>query len=84
MRRSVLFALALLAPLALASAGEPSGTEVRNGRIAFSVEVAGYRSNLCLINPNGTKRPQNATIEAAGRAMGKERYWRDIVRRRGA
>jgi len=28
-----------------------------------------------------TRRPQNATIEAAGRALGKERVWRNIVRR---
>ena len=32
-------------------------------------------------DPDGTKRPQNATIEAAGRALGKERVWRNIVRR---
>jgi hypothetical protein len=31
--------------------------------------------------PDGTRRPQNATIEAAGRALGKERVWRNIVRR---
>jgi hypothetical protein len=28
-----------------------------------------------------TKRPQNCTIEAAGRALGFERTWRKIVRR---
>ena len=56
MSRALLVALALLVAPALASAGKPSGSEVRNGKIAFSVEVAGYRSNLCLINPNGTRR----------------------------
>jgi len=48
------------------------------------VEKAGGPSAACMrawFDPEGTKRPQNATIEAAGRAMGKERIWRNIVRR---
>ena len=48
------------------------------------VAKAGGPSAACMrawFNPEGTKRPQNATIEAAGRALGKERVWRNIVRR---
>jgi hypothetical protein len=49
-----------------------------------SVVKGGGPSQACMrawFNPEGTKRPQNATIEAAGRALGKERVWRNIVRR---
>jgi hypothetical protein len=48
------------------------------------VAKAGGPSVACMrawFNPRGTKRPQNATIEAAGRALGKERVWRNIVRK---
>jgi hypothetical protein len=48
------------------------------------VTKAGGPSATCMrmwFNPEGTKRPQNCTIEAAGRALGYERAWRKIVRR---
>jgi Tol biopolymer transport system component len=51
----VVVTFGLLLSLVLASSGVPAEPGVRNGKIAFSVS-AGYHSNLCLINPNGTRR----------------------------
>jgi len=47
------------------------------------ITKAGGPSTACMRAwfHGGTKRPQNATVEAAGRALGKERVWRNIVRR---
>ena len=42
------------------------------------IEVSGGQTKGCMSNWffGKTKRPQNATLEAAGRAMGYERVWK--------
>lgn len=57
-----------------------------NGKSLRQINEDGGPSTTCMVNWffGATKRPQNATLEAAGRAMGYERVWRKQTTKRGA